>query len=97
MYHCLLGRNVIPPISHTRKPTAILDVGTGSGRWPIEVADEFKNASVTGMDLSPVNPVYDVPDNCEFIVGDLNNGLPVHDASLDLVHSRYLSFSPPIS
>jgi hypothetical protein len=49
----------------------ILHVGTGSGRWPIEVAAEFENATVTGMDLYPVNPLYEIPENCEFIVGDL--------------------------
>lgn len=93
MYRCLHGKNVLVPISRTKRPVGILDVGTGSGRWAIEVADEFENATVTAMDLSPVDPVYEIPENCEFIVGDLTQGLSFHDASLDLVHSRYLPFT----
>ena len=89
MYRGFLGRNVLAPISHTERPTNILDIGTGSGRWPIEVATEFENATVTGMDLSPADPLYEVPENCEFIVSDLTEGLGFNDASLDLVHSRY--------
>ena len=90
MYRGFLGRNVLAPISHTKRPTNILDVGTGSGRWPIEVANEFENATVTGMDLSPVDPLYEVPENCEFIVGDVTESLGFNDGSLDLVHSRYI-------
>ena len=90
MYRGFLGRNVLAPISHTKRPTNILDIGTGSGRWPIEVATEFENATVTGMDLSPTEPLYEAPENCEFIVADLTEGLGFNDESLDLVHSRYI-------
>lgn len=94
MYRCLHGRNVLVPISHTKKPVGILDVGTGSGRWPIEVATEFENATVAAMDLYPVEPRYEIPQNCEFIVGGLTQRLGFHDASLDLVHSRYFPSAP---
>ena len=87
LFRCVLRRNVVAPIIHN--PAAILDVGTGSGRWVIEVADEFPSAIVTGMDLSPANPLYELSDNCEFIVADLAEGLKFDDDSLDLVHSRY--------
>jgi hypothetical protein len=40
------------------------------------------------MDLSPMQPT-DVPDNCQFIVGDLTESLAdFDDLSFDLVHSR---------
>lgn len=87
LFRCVLRRNVLAPIG--QNPTAILDVGTGSGRWVVEVADQFPSAIVTGMDLSPANPLYELSDNCEFIVGDLTEGLKFDDNSLDLVHSRY--------
>lgn len=34
----------------------VLDVGTGTGIWAIEVADKYPDAQVLGNDLSPVQP-----------------------------------------
>ncbi|KAI8199786.1 Secondary metabolism regulator LAE1 [Colletotrichum sp. SAR 10_76] len=34
----------------------ILDVGTGTGIWAIEMGDFFPNAEVFGNDLSPIQP-----------------------------------------
>jgi ubiquinone/menaquinone biosynthesis C-methylase UbiE len=65
----------------------VVDVGCGSGKWPMEVAQQFPQAKVVGFDLSPIER-RNKPANCEFIVGDLNKGLPFADNSMDLVHSR---------
>ena len=54
----------------------------------IEVADAFPSARVIGTDLSPIQPVDDLPENAEFLVSDLNEGLEFNDGSTDLVHSR---------
>lgn len=87
MYRCHLGTNILAPL---HDPKSIVDIGTGSGRWPIEVANEYKTASVTGFDLSATSPTSEIPPGCKFIVGDLNNGLhEFADGSLDLVHSRW--------
>jgi ubiquinone/menaquinone biosynthesis C-methylase UbiE len=82
----ILKANVVAPISP--KADNILDIGTGSGAWAIEVADQFPDTLVRGLDLSPIQPLY-VPTNCEFLVGDLNEGLDFDDSSIDLVHSRH--------
>ena len=59
------------------------------GRWAIEVADDYPRAQVIGIDLSPMQP-QEVPENCEFIIGDLTETLEDFDeGSFDLVHSRY--------
>jgi SAM-dependent methyltransferase len=87
----LLGGNVFAPISST--PGKILDVGTGSGAWCVEVARQFPTASVFGLDLSPIHRK-DTPQNCQFIVGDVNEGIAFDTDSVDLVHSRYVISFP---
>ena len=34
----------------------ILDVGTGTGIWAIEMADDYPDAEITGTDLSATQP-----------------------------------------
>ena len=34
----------------------VLDVGTGTGIWAIDFADEYPSARVIGTDLSPIQP-----------------------------------------
>jgi ubiquinone/menaquinone biosynthesis C-methylase UbiE len=80
------GANVLAPINPDA--TTIVDVGAGSGRWAIEVAQQFDKTKVIGIDLSPVRPA-GVPENCEFRLADLTTGLNFPDESVDLIHSRY--------
>ena len=49
--------------------TKVLDLGTGSGCWAIDLAEEYPDAEVLGNDLSPVQPGW-VPGNCMFEVDD---------------------------
>jgi SAM-dependent methyltransferase len=63
------GRLYLAPLSHDNPPRKILDVATGTGRWAIEMADEFPDAKVIGTDLSPIQPT-SVPPNLEFIIDD---------------------------
>ncbi|KAK2827791.1 hypothetical protein FQN49_007339 [Arthroderma sp. PD_2] len=60
------GRIFFAPLT---KPERILDVGTGSGIWPIEMAEIFPDVEIIGTDLSPVQPGQ-VPDNVQFYVDD---------------------------
>ncbi|KXH27626.1 methyltransferase domain-containing protein [Colletotrichum nymphaeae SA-01] len=48
----------------------VLDVGTGTGIWALDYADDHPEASVIGVDLSPIQPIY-VPPNCRFEIDDL--------------------------
>jgi len=82
------GLNILAPISP--HPSLILDIGTGSGSWVIDVAEEYPNTRVIGMDLSPIQPL-SVPPNAEFQVGDLTVDLAsFHQMSFDLIHSRLI-------
>lgn len=37
-------------------PGKILDIGTGTGIWAIEMGEEYPKSEITGIDLSPVQP-----------------------------------------
>ena len=51
----LNGEIHLAPLDNPRR---ILDIGTGTGLWAIEMADRYPNATVTGTDLSPVQPTW---------------------------------------
>jgi len=65
----------------------LVDVGTGSGGWVLEVAEQYPGTRVSGIDISPIQPTF-VPGNAEFIIMDLTQGLDFDDGSTDFVHSR---------
>jgi len=81
--------SVIPQNHETANLLA--DIGCGSGKWVIEVAEEFPTSKVFGLDLSPVTR--EAPKNCEFVIGNLNEGLQFDDDIMDLVQSRYAAKS----
>lgn len=57
---CLLlgGKLHLAPL---QSPQRILDLGTGTGIWAIDIADQYPSAQVIGTDLSAVQPRwYDV-------------------------------------
>ena len=39
-----------------KEPKKILDLGTGTGIWAIDMADLYPDANLIGTDLSPVQP-----------------------------------------
>ncbi|KAF8241273.1 hypothetical protein K440DRAFT_474769, partial [Wilcoxina mikolae CBS 423.85] len=52
-----------------KDPQRILDVGTGTGIWAVDVADKYPAAEVIGADLRYVTPAW-IPPNCKFEVDD---------------------------
>lgn len=95
----LLRNNVVVPISSdaelignpadNAKVLIVVDIGTGSGLWAIDVADKYPNTRVIGTDISPTQPTDDLPPNCEFRLESLLEGLNFDDGSVDLLHSRW--------
>lgn len=49
------GRLHIAPLVH---PKTILDIGTGTGIWAMEMADQYPESMIIGTDLSPVQPTW---------------------------------------
>ncbi|TVY73878.1 putative methyltransferase tdiE [Fusarium oxysporum f. sp. cubense] len=66
-----------------------LDIGTGTGIWAIDFADQFPGAKVVGTDISPIQPSW-VPPNLEFHIDDCTQPWTFAPDSIDFVHMRYL-------
>jgi SAM-dependent methyltransferase len=87
---CLGGSLYRAPISN---PHSVLDIGTGTGIWAIEFADEFPGAIVIGTDLSPIQPGF-VPPNVKFYVDDFEQEWEFQEVGkFDFIHWRSLSGS----
>ncbi|KAI1401743.1 S-adenosyl-L-methionine-dependent methyltransferase [Hypoxylon fuscum] len=67
----------------------VLDVGTGTGIWSIDMGDQHPNAEVIGTDLSPTQPVW-VPPNVKFEIDDCTKEWTWPDNTFDFIHMRYL-------
>ena len=87
---CLGGALFRAPINN---PQSVLDIGTGTGIWAIEFADEFPGAVVIGTDLSPIQPGF-VPPNIKFYVDDFEQSWEFPEVGkFDYIHWRSLSGS----
>lgn len=89
-----LGKGVLY-CSPVQNPSEILDLGTGTGIWAMEVAEQVPSARVLGIDLSPIQPEW-VPNNCNFQIWDFEDGWEF-ERRFDLIHGRFLigSISAP--
>ena len=70
-----------------KDPKRILDCGTGTGMWALDIADEFPDATILANDLSPIQPTT-APDNLIFEVDDLESDWPNREP-FDFIHLRY--------
>lgn len=68
----------------------VLDLGTGTGAWAIEFADDNPDAEVNGVDLSPIQPDY-LPPNVQFTVDNIEEEWT--DKKYDYVHCRDMAGS----
>ncbi|KAK1989877.1 methyltransferase domain-containing protein [Colletotrichum falcatum] len=78
------GRLYFAPIGDS--PQKIIDLGTGTGIWAIEMGDLFPSAEIQGLDLSPIQPVW-VPPNVKFLVDDVEDTW-LNGPNFDFVHLR---------
>ncbi|KAF5969266.1 mRNA 3 end-processing YTH1 [Fusarium coicis] len=87
VYSILLdGKLHLAPIDD--KLQRVLDLGTGTGIWAIDFADEHPSAEVIGNDLSPIQPEWN-PPNCTFEVDDYEDEW-LYRTPFDFIHAREL-------
>ncbi|KAF4993046.1 hypothetical protein FGRMN_6734 [Fusarium graminum] len=66
----------------------VLDLGTGTGIWAIDFADDHPSSEVVGNDLSPIQPEW-IPPNCTFEVDDFEDKW-LYETAFDFIHGREL-------
>ncbi|KAL2259023.1 hypothetical protein VTK26DRAFT_7443 [Humicola hyalothermophila] len=80
------GKLLLCPKEQFRR---VLDIGTGTGFWAMDFADEHPEADVIGLDISRgILPVY-VPPNCEFQIDDVEEQW-TWSQKFDFIHGRML-------
>ncbi|KAL0564252.1 hypothetical protein V5O48_017802 [Marasmius crinis-equi] len=94
----LLGGSSLGPIPEALSPDPnkkreVLDLCTGSGQWPMEMAQDFLHVSVLGLDLVPITPPIDLPENVKFEIHDINLPTRFLPGSIDVIHARSISLT----
>ena len=85
-YEMVLGdRHFLAPIGDC--PQEILDLGTGTGIWCLDVADMFPSAQVLGVDIAPIQPLWVAP-NCSFEIDDIEASWTYKEDRFDFIHLR---------
>lgn len=97
MLRSFLHANFLAPVT---QPRDILDVGSGTGRWAIQLAQQFPQANIVSLDIEAPTERQSAlletqPENCVFIEGNVLKGLPFPNASFDFVHQRLLMGAIP--
>ncbi|KAL4732040.1 hypothetical protein ACLX1H_001045 [Fusarium chlamydosporum] len=78
-----------PPNDPEANVKHVLDIGTGTGIWAMDYADEHPAAEVIGIDLSPIQPSF-VPPNVRFIIDDIEEEWQ-YSTLFDYIHSRMMN------
>ncbi|KAI5777399.1 UMTA methyltransferase family protein, partial [Geopyxis carbonaria] len=84
-------------IAPVKDPQRVLDIGTGTGVWAVDMAEEYPNAEacsspplcppITGNDLSPIQPTWTWP-NVNFEIDDVELDWTHPDNHFDFIHIR---------
>lgn len=84
--------NGSPTTVDLTSPTKILDIGTGTGEWAMEMGDLYPSAEVIGTDIAKIQPSA-APLNVFFEIDDAEeeDGWTWPANEFDLVHLRNMS------
>lgn len=76
-------------------PQIILDVGSGTGIWAVEMSNVFPQAQIIGVDVALTSLPRPLPTSCLFALGNVLQGLPFPDGQFTFTHQRLLVAAIP--
>jgi ubiquinone/menaquinone biosynthesis C-methylase UbiE len=91
--HHAFGNHYLAPLSPETR--TILDVGTGTGIWAIDMAQQFPHAQIIGVDIAFTSLPHTLPNTCLFAQADVLQGLPFPTHQFDFTHQRLLVLAIP--
>lgn len=65
-------------------PNVIVEAGTANGIWALEMATQYPNSQVLGLDLKPPAFQHGNPANLRYNQTNINEPWPMNDNSVDL-------------
>ena len=83
----VIGTHYLAPV---KDPATILDVGSGTGQWVVDLCRAFPHALGLGLDLVAHSGPARTPSNYRLVRGDVVAGLPFADGAFEFVHQRLL-------
>lgn len=91
--HHAFGNHYLAPLGPETR--TILDVGTGTGIWAIDMVQQFPQAHILGVDIAFTSLPHILPDTCLFCRADVLQSLPFPDQQFDFTHQRLLVLAIP--
>ncbi|KAI9597220.1 S-adenosyl-L-methionine-dependent methyltransferase [Syncephalis fuscata] len=82
-------------MSKLNNPQKIFEVGSGSGIWATETAEEFSQSEISCIDMSPAPSLAKLPNNVKFETMNALKGIKYEDNTFDYVYMRLLCSSVP--
>ncbi|EIM80241.1 uncharacterized protein STEHIDRAFT_126204 [Stereum hirsutum FP-91666 SS1] len=73
--------------SPTTRKKMVVDLGTGTGKWVMAMAEKFPHVKFRGIDLAPIATRYPLP-NVRFEIADVTEPYRFAEGSVDMVHAR---------
>ncbi|KAH7882073.1 S-adenosyl-L-methionine-dependent methyltransferase [Phlebopus sp. FC_14] len=97
--HGLLGSHYIGPVAQVLadepgRQKRVLDLCTGTGRWLMDMASQFKHVGFSGVDIVPIATRQPLPNAC-FEILDATQRLRWDDGTMDFVHARGVALAVP--
>ncbi|OBZ74636.1 Cytochrome b-c1 complex subunit 2, mitochondrial [Grifola frondosa] len=93
----LIGEKFVGPVPQVLALTPgeqkrVVDLGTGTGKWVLEMAQEYPHVKFMGLDIVPI-ATRSPPRNVQFEIHNINERFRFPSDNIDFVHARSISMA----